>query len=70
MLRFQVEGMSCGHCEKAVRTAIQALQADAVVLVDLATGHVNVEAKTVTADALMDAIDDAGYVATLLTEVA
>ena len=44
MWRFQVDGMSCGHCEKAVRSAVQALQADAVVQVDLASGKVSVQA--------------------------
>lgn len=58
---FQVDGMSCGHCEKAVRAAIQALQADADVQIDLATGKVRVDAALLTVPQVMSAIEEAGY---------
>jgi copper chaperone len=34
-IALKVEGMSCGHCVKAVTAAIQAQDADAEVQVDL-----------------------------------
>lgn len=58
---FQVDGMSCGHCEKAVRTAIQALQADADVQIDLATGKVLVNAAMLTPSQVQAAIEEVGY---------
>lgn len=70
MWRFQVDGMSCGHCEKAVRTAIQALQADAKVQIELATGKVQVNAAMLTVTQIQSAIEEAGYDVKLLGEVA
>lgn len=70
MWQFQVDGMSCGHCEKAVRSAIQALQADAQVQVDLASGKVMVDAATLTSAQVLAAIEDAGYDARLSGEPA
>ena len=36
--RFQVSGMTCGHCVRAVTQAIEALDPAARVNVDLAAG--------------------------------
>ena len=70
MWRFQVDGMSCGHCEKAVRAAIQALQADAEVHIELATGKVQVNAAMLTVTQIQSAIEEAGYDVKLLGEIA
>ncbi len=70
MRLFHVDGMSCGHCEKAVRAAIQALQADAVVQVDLSSGKVQVTADNITTAQLIDALEEAGYDARLEQEIA
>lgn len=60
MIEFQVEGMNCGHCVKAVTQAVQEVDAMANVVVDLATQTVRVES---TADAalLSGAIGEAGF---------
>ncbi len=60
MIEFQVEGMSCGHCVKAVTQAVQEVDAAASVVVDLAAQKVRVES---TADraALAGAIAEAGF---------
>ncbi len=60
MIEFQVEGMSCGHCVKAVTQAVQEVDAAASVVVDLAAQQVRVES---TADraALAGAIAEAGF---------
>ena len=38
---FQVTGMTCGHCERAVTEAIQTLDANAQVKIDRASGKVS-----------------------------
>ena len=43
MQTFNVEGMTCAHCERAVINAIQAHDANAKVDVDLGTGVVQVD---------------------------
>ena len=60
MIEFQTEGMSCGHCVKAVTQALQAVDAAARVEVDLATQTVRVESSAARA-ALVAAMDEAGY---------
>ena len=56
-----VEGMSCGHCEKAVRNALGELPEVKSVEVDLATKKVVVEGEGLVDDRLREAIDEAGY---------
>ncbi len=60
MQTFQVKGMTCAHCERAVTQAIQARDADARVRVDLARGLVEVEA-ALEAEAIREAIREEGY---------
>ncbi|AKJ68767.1 hypothetical protein PATSB16_28820 [Pandoraea thiooxydans] len=60
MMQFQVEGMSCSHCVKAVTQAVQALDANAKVDVDLAAGSVRVESQRAAGD-IAAAITEAGY---------
>jgi copper chaperone len=58
---FEISGMSCGHCVKAVDKALQ--QTDGVTVEQVAIGSATVaidESKT-TADAVAKVIDDAGY---------
>ena len=40
---FTVQGMTCGHCERAVVHAVREVDADAIVQIDLPTGQVVVE---------------------------
>ncbi|MBA1190486.1 heavy-metal-associated domain-containing protein [Pseudomonas entomophila] len=65
MQTFQVQGMSCGHCVKAVTRALQAHDAEAVVDVDLASGRVSVTS-ALSADQILAAITDEGYQANAL----
>ncbi|GAB3389593.1 heavy-metal-associated domain-containing protein [Azotobacter armeniacus] len=60
MQKFQVKGMSCGHCVRAVTQAVQALDAAAEVQVDLPRGEVQV-ASELPAERLMEAIREEGY---------
>ena len=57
---FQVQGMSCGHCANAVTQAIQSVDPQAQVKVDLASGKVEVQSQQPPA-ALAAAIREEGY---------
>jgi copper chaperone len=60
MYELQVEGMSCGHCVKAVTNSVKALDQDAKVDVDLGSKTVRVESGAAL-HAVKAAIADAGY---------
>ncbi len=57
---FNVEGMSCGHCVKAITEAVQAKDPAASVRVDLAAREVGVES-ALTAEQVIAAISEEGY---------
>jgi len=57
---FQVQGMTCGHCERAVKQAVAQIDAQATTTVDLATGRVVVHSSC-TREALAQAIREEGY---------
>jgi len=57
---FTVEGMTCGHCEKAVTKALLALDAEAKVVIDRPQNKVQVDSQK-TREALAKAIADEGY---------
>jgi copper chaperone len=60
MLTLHVEGMSCGHCVRAVTEAIRTLDPKAEVAVDLATGTVRAETGAAPA-AVTAAVEEEGY---------
>lgn len=62
---FDVQGMTCGHCSRAVTQAVQALDAQAQVRVDLAGKQVSVESG-LTAEQILAAIREEGYEAQAL----
>jgi copper chaperone len=57
---FTVEGMTCGHCEKAVTKALLALDAQATVVIDRTHNQVQVDSEK-SREALAQAITDEGY---------
>ncbi|WP_043378350.1 heavy-metal-associated domain-containing protein [Comamonas aquatica] len=57
---FQVQGMTCGHCERTVKQAVAQVDAQATTTVDLATGRVVVHSSC-TREALAQAIREEGY---------
>jgi len=63
MQDFKVDGMTCGHCVRAVTDAVHSVDPGAVVEVDLKTGHVTVQNGTAPARSIMDAIAAEGYTA-------
>lgn len=61
MQTFEVSGMTCGHCIRAVTEAIHGVDAAAQVEVDLDAGRVTVRDGTEPADRLVQAIAAEGY---------
>lgn len=57
---FNVQGMSCGHCVKAITSAVQAKDPAASVRVDLAAKEVGVES-ALSAEQVIEAISEEGY---------
>jgi len=57
---FTVQGMTCGHCEKAVTTAIKTLDPQAEVRIDRSQNLVEVKTEQ-PRDAVAAAISEEGY---------
>ena len=58
---FDVQGMTCGHCERAVTQAVQTADPAATVRIDRSTGRVEVGNATAPRAALAAAIAEEGY---------
>jgi len=61
---FNVQGMTCGHCVKAVTHAIKTDDPSADVQIDLAKGEVSVQS-VLASDRLIGLIEEEGYRAKL-----
>jgi copper chaperone len=60
--KLNVEGMSCSHCENAVKKAVSEINGVTTVVVDLAGKTVTVTHEgNVTADTIKSAIEEQGY---------
>ena len=57
---FTVQGMTCGHCEQAVTSAIRTLDPQAQVRIERSQNLVEVDT-TRTRDAVAQAIREEGY---------
>jgi copper chaperone len=57
---FSVQGMTCGHCEKAVAQAVQSVDPQAKVTIDRPAGKVEVNS-TQPREAIARAIAEEGY---------
>lgn len=60
---LNVEGMSCGHCVKAIEGSVGELTGVEKVTVDLKNAKVEVQfdSNTVSLDKIKETIDDQGY---------
>ena len=60
---FNVEGMSCSHCENSVKKSVGALNGVENVFVDLKAKKVTIEfdPEKVSAETIKDTIEDQGY---------
>ena len=61
MIAFEVQDMSCGHCVASITKAVQALDAQARIQIDLPRHIVQVQADKADATQIEAAIRDAGY---------
>ncbi len=57
---FDVQGMTCGHCEKAVTQAVQSVDPQAKVTIDRPAGKVQVQSSQ-PREAIARAIAEEGY---------
>ena len=60
-LTFHVPGMTCGHCEAAVKGEVGKVSGVASVAVDLGTKIVTVDGTDLDNAAIVAAIDEAGF---------
>lgn len=60
-LTFTVPGMTCGHCEAAVKGEVGKVAGVADVAVDLGTKIVTVQGEGLDEAAIVAAIDEAGF---------
>lgn len=65
MTELKIEGMTCGHCQAAVKKALEKVAGVRAADVDLANGRATVEGAADVA-ALVAAVEDEGYRATAL----
>ncbi|OBJ02197.1 heavy-metal-associated domain-containing protein [Mycobacterium sp. 1465703.0] len=64
---YRVSGMSCGHCEAAVHSEVVQIPGVDGVTVNAATGTLVVtSAQPIDTDAVLGAVDEAGYEAVLV----
>lgn len=60
-VHIEIDGMSCGHCIKAVREALEGLDGVEIREVLIGKAVVEIDETRVTDDQLAAAIDDTGY---------
>lgn len=60
-LTMKIDGMSCGHCVRAVSSALQRLQGVQVERVDVGSATVQYDPATASPAAIAQAVTDAGY---------
>ena len=58
---LQVEGMTCGHCERAVQQALHGVDAQAHIQIDRPANKVVVQSEHASREALAAAIAEEGY---------
>jgi copper chaperone len=59
---FQVTGMTCDHCVRAVTAEVGQIDGVTAVTVDLPTGQVSVDSdRPIDSTAVAAAVDEAGY---------
>lgn len=60
-ITFTVEGMNCGHCQKAVTNAAASVTGVASVEVDLKAKTATVSGENFDTEAVKEAIEEQGY---------
>ncbi len=58
---LQISGMSCGHCVRTVREALEDVEGAEVLSVDVGTARVSYDPEQVGRDRLVDAVEGVGF---------
>jgi len=66
VVTLHIEGMSCGHCLKAVNAALDRVAGAGLESVQMGRAVVNLADDGPTADDLVTAVEGAGYTVTLV----
>ncbi|MCX8585550.1 heavy-metal-associated domain-containing protein [Gilliamella sp. B2865] len=61
MMKLIVDNMSCQHCVKTITKAINDIDPKAKVTVDLAKHEVDIEGGTISQEAAIQAVNQAGF---------
>ena len=61
MMKLIIDNMSCQHCVKTITKAINDIDPKAKVSVDLTKREVDIEGGTISQEAAIAAIDEAGF---------
>jgi len=61
MIAFEVNDMTCGHCVSTITRAVQELDPQATLQIDLATHRVEIASVLTDAAQLSHAITEAGF---------
>lgn len=64
MTQLKIDGMTCGHCQSAVKNALESVAGVQRADVDLAQGIARVEGEA-DVDTLIAAVEEEGYQASL-----
>lgn len=60
-MKLIVDNMNCEHCVKAITKAINKVDPTAKVTIDLTKKEVTIEEGSISQEAAIKAVDDAGY---------
>jgi len=63
----RIDGMSCGHCVKTVREALEKIEGIDIRSVEIGSAVVDVDERAVKLDRLAAAIDDTGFIVRSIT---
>ena len=58
---LQIEGMSCGHCVKAVQGTLEDLGVVEVHAVEIGSAQISYDPAATDSAGIVDAIEEAGY---------
>ena len=60
-LHLDIDGMSCGHCVGSVRKALGALDGVSLDAVTVGSAHLRYDPNKTSAEAVLEAVAEAGY---------
>ena len=67
-MRFHVENMTCGHCDRTIRKTIATLSPQVEITIDLPAKTVEIEGALTPAQ-IVSALADEGYSAVRISDV-